>query len=165
MSSSREHTESDTPLAEISALEYVEAGTAPPSGAPEIAVELLGSPWRNVAVPSMPPEVSHPAEPIPGASARACPAASQASQDVHPSVSPETVSLDVLYQNLGRHMLQMLHESLNAQLTTVFAQLMPHLLDTVRDVVQAKMPDLLEVLLQQEIDKLKQAVEQDQHDA
>jgi hypothetical protein len=30
--------------------------------------------------------------------------------------------------------------------------------------VQAKMPDLLEVLLQQEIDKLKQAVEQDQHD-
>jgi hypothetical protein len=31
-------------------------------------------------------------------------------------------------------------------------------------VVQAKMPDLLEVLLQQEIDKLKQAAEHDQHD-
>jgi hypothetical protein len=31
--------------------------------------------------------------------------------------------------------------------------------------VQAKMPDLLEVLLQQEIAKLKQAVEHDQHDA
>jgi hypothetical protein len=44
----------------------------------------------------------------------------------------------------------------------MLTQLMPHLLDTVRDVVQAKMPDLLEVLLQQEIDKLKQAVEQDQ---
>jgi hypothetical protein len=37
-------------------------------------------------------------------------------------------------------------------------------LDTVRDVVQANMPDLLAVLLQQEIDKLKQAVEHDQHD-
>jgi hypothetical protein len=61
-------------------------------------------------------------------------------------------------------MLQKLHESLEAHLTTMLAQLMPHLLDTVRDVVQAKMPDLLEVLLQQEIDKLKQAVEQDHHD-
>ena len=37
----------------------------------------------------------------------------------------------------------------------MLTQLKPHLLDTVRDVVQAKMPDLLEVLLQQEIDKLK----------
>jgi hypothetical protein len=90
--------------------------------------------------------------------------ASQASQDAHPGVSRETVSLDVLYQTLGRHMLQMLHEAVDAQLTTMLTQLMPHLLDTVRDVVQAKMPDLLEVLLQQEIDKLKQAVEQDQHD-
>jgi hypothetical protein len=61
-------------------------------------------------------------------------------------------------------MLEMLHESLEAHLTTMLAQLTPHLLDTVRDVVQAKMPDLLAVLLQQEIDKLKQAVEQDQHD-
>jgi len=165
MARSREHTEGDTPMAEISAMEHVEAGTVPPGGAPEIAVELLGSPWSNVAIPAMPPEVAPPAEPIPRASAGACPVASQASQDAHPSVSRETVSLDVLYQTLGRHMLQMLHESLDAQLTSLLAQLMPHLLDTVRDVVQAKMPDLLEVLLQQEIDKLKQAVEQDQHDA
>ena len=86
-------------------------------------------------------------------------------QDAHPSVSRETVSLNVLYQTLGCHMVQMLREVLEAQLPTMLAQLMPHLLDTVRDVVQAKMPDLLEVLLQQEIDKLKQAVEQDQHDA
>jgi hypothetical protein len=47
----------------------------------------------------------------------------------------------------------------------MLAQLMPHLLDTACDVVRAKMPDLLEALLQQEIDKLKQAVEQEQHDA
>jgi len=62
-------------------------------------------------------------------------------------------------------MVQMLRAALEAHLTTMLAQLMPHLLDTVRDVVQAQMPDLLEVLLQQEIDKLKQAVEQDQHEA
>jgi hypothetical protein len=92
------------------------------------------------------------------------PAASQALQDAHPHVSRETVSLDVLYQTLGYHMVQMLREALDAHLPTMLAQLMPHLLDTVRDVVQAKMPDLLEVLLQQEIAKLKQAVEHDQHD-
>jgi hypothetical protein len=62
-------------------------------------------------------------------------------------------------------MVQMLREALDVHLPTLLAQLMPHLSDTVRDVVQAKMPDLLEVLLQQEIDKLKQAVEHDQHDA
>jgi CheY-like chemotaxis protein len=165
MASSREPTESATPLAEIGAMEPVETGAIPPSGEPETAGELLGGPWSNVAMPSMPPEVSPPAEPIPRASAGACPGASQAAQDAHPSVSRETAALDVLHQTLGRHMLQMLREALDAHLTTMLAQLMPHLLDTVRDVVQAKMPDLLEVLLQQEIDKLKQAVEQDQHDA
>jgi len=163
-SSSREHTESDPPPAEILATEHGETGALPPSGEPGRAVEFLSGPWSNVAIPAMPPEVSHPAEPIPRAGAGACPAASPASQEARPSVHRETVSPDVLYQTLGRHMLEMLHESLEAHLTTMLAQLTPHLLDTVRDVVQAKMPDLLAVLLQQEIDKLKQAVEQDQHD-
>jgi len=165
MSSTREHADSDTPLAGILSMERVDAGAVPPSGEPEMAGELLGDPWSNVAIPATPSEVSHPAEPLPRASAGALPAASQASQDAHPSVSRETVSLNVLYQTLGCHMVQMLREALDAHLTPMLAQLMPHLLDTVRDVVQAKMPDLLEALLQQEIDKLKQAVEQDQHDA
>ena len=165
MSGTWEHAESATPLAARVAMEHVDAGIAPPSGAPEMAGELLGDPWSNVAIPPTPPEVSHPAEPIPRASAGAFPAASHAAQDAHPSVSRETVSLNVLYQTLGYHMVQMLREALDVHLPTMLAQLMPHLLDTVRDVVQAKMPDLLEVLLQQEIDKLKQAVEQDQHDA
>jgi len=165
MSSTREHADSDTPRAAILPMERVDAGAVPPSGEPEMAGELLGDPWSNVAIPATPSEVSHPAEPLPRASAGAFPAASQASQDAHPSVSRETVSLNVLYQTLGYHMVQMLRTALDAHLTTMLAQLMPHLLDTVRDVVQAKMPDLLEALLQQEIDKLKQAVEQDQHDA
>jgi CheY-like chemotaxis protein len=165
MSSTREHTESATPLTTMLPMERVDAGAVPPSEEPEMAVELLGDPWSNVAIPATPPEISHPAEPIPRASDGAFPAASQASQDAHPSGSRETVALDVLYQTLGYHIVQRLREALEAHLTTMLAQLKPHLLDTVRDVVQAKMPDLLEVLLQQEIDKLKQAVEQDQHDA
>ena len=130
-----------------------------------MAGELLGEPWSNVAIPATPPEVSHPAEPIPRASAGAFSAASQASRDAHPSVSHETASLDVLYQTLGYHMAQMLRTALDAHLTTMLAQLMPQMLETVRDVVHAHMPALLEGLLQQEIDKLKHAVEQDQRDA
>jgi DNA-binding response OmpR family regulator len=165
LSSTQEHAESDTPIAALWSMERVDAEAVPPSGEPEMAVELLGDPWSNVALPATPPEVSHPAEPLPKASAEALPAASQTSQDAHPSVSHETVALNVLYQTLGYHMVQMLREALDAHLTTMLTQLMPHLLDTARDVVQAKMPDLLEALLQQEIDKLKQAVDQDQHDA
>ena len=164
VSSPREHAESDTSLAAILSMERVDTGAVPPSGEPEMAGERLGAPWSNAAIPATPPEASPPAEPFPRASAGALPAASQASQDAHPRVSRETVSLNVMYQTLGYHMVQMLREALDAHLPTMLAQLMPHLLDTVRDVVQAKMPDLLEVLLQQEIDKLKQAVEHDQHD-
>jgi len=164
MSSPREHAESDIPLAARLSMERVEAGSVSHREEPEMAGELLGNAWSDVTVPATPTEVSRPAEPIPRASARVSPAASQASQAAPPRVSGETVSLDVLYQTLGYHMVQMLREALDTHLTTLLAQLMPHLLDTVRDVAQAKMPDLLEVLLQQEIDKLKQAVEQDQHD-
>jgi len=139
-SSTQEYAGSDTPLAAILSVERGDAG----------------------AIPATPPEVSRPAEPFPRASDGALPAASHASQDT-PSVSRETVPLDALYQTLGYHTVRMLREALDAHLTTVLAQLMPHLLDTVRDVVQAKMPDLLEALLQQEIDKLKHAVEQDHH--
>jgi CheY-like chemotaxis protein len=165
MSGTREHPESATPLASILSMERVDAGTVPPPGEPEMAGELRRDTWSDVAIPATLPEGSHLAEPIPGASPGVFPAASQASQEAHHHVSHETVSLNVLYQTLGYHMVQMLREALDAHLPALLAQLMPPLLDTVRDVVQAKMPDLLEVLLQQEIDKLKQAVEQDQHDA
>ena len=166
MSSAQEYAESNTPVAGRLSMEHVEVRAVPSSAEPEMAVELRSDAWSSMAIPTTPPEVSPPAEPIPRARVGAFPAASQASpQDTHPQISHETVSLDVLYQTLGYHIVQRLREALDAHLTTLLAQLMPHLLDTVRDVVQAKMPDLLEVLLQQEIDKLKHAVEQDQHDA
>ena len=144
----------------------VDAGTVPHSGEAEMAGTLLGDAWSAMAPPPTPPAVSYPAAEISQrASAATDPAAPQGPQDADPHGSRETAALDILYQTLGCHMLQMLREALDAHLTTTLAHLMPHLLETVRDVVQAKMPDLLEVLLQQEIDKLKQAVEHDQHDA
>jgi hypothetical protein len=71
----------------------------------------------------------------------------------------------VLYQTLGHHLIQLLRETLDAHLATTLTQLMPQILETVRDVVRTQMPDLLAVLLQREIAKLKQAVEQDQREA
>jgi len=164
MSSTRAHAESAPPLTAGLPIERVDASSVPHSAESEMAGELLSDAWSNIAIPATLPEIPHPAEPIPRASDGVFPAASRASQDAPPSISRETVSLNVLYQTLGCHMVQMLRETLDAHLTTMFAQLTPLLVDTVRDVVQAKMPDLLAVLLQQEIDKLKQAVEQDQHD-
>lgn len=144
----------------------VDAGTVPHSGEAEMAGTLLGDAWSDMAPLPTPPAVSYPAAEISQrTSAATDPAAPQGPQDADPHGSRETAALDILYQTLGCHMLQMLREALDAHLTTTLAHLMPHLLETVRDVVQAKMPDLLEVLLQQEIDKLKQAVEHDQHDA
>jgi CheY-like chemotaxis protein len=160
MPGAREHT-----VAELSR-ERLDTGTAPRSAESEMAGTLLGDIWNDLAPPPTPPAVLPPAAEISQrASAAADPAAPRGPQDTDPHGSRETVALDVLYHTLGRHMLQMVHEAIEAHLTTTLAPLMPHLLETVRDVVQAKMPDLLEVLLQQEIDKLKQAVEHDQHDA
>jgi CheY-like chemotaxis protein len=143
----------------------VDAGTIPHSGETEMAGTLLSDTWSDMAPPPTPPAISYPAAEISQrASAATGPAAPQGPQDADPHGSRETAALDILYHTLGCHMLQMLREALDAHLTTTLAHLMPRLLETVRDVVQAKMPDLLEVLLQQEIDKLKQAVEHDHHD-
>jgi CheY-like chemotaxis protein len=97
--------------------------------------------------------------------AEAAPAVVQAPLDVpQQGVSPSVTST-TLPQVLGEHVVQLLRETINTHITTTLTQLVPHILDTVREVVQAQMPALLEVLLQQEIDKLKQAAEQDIRDA
>jgi DNA-binding response OmpR family regulator len=164
-SSTWEHAESEAHLASRLSREQVDAGAVTRSAESEIAVELPGDAWSGVALPPTTSEIPHPVETSQRASDGACPAAAQTPQAAPSSVDRETVSLSVLYQTLGRHMVQMLREALDAHLTTALAQLMPQMLETVRNLVQAKMPDLLEVLLQQEIDKLKQAAEQDQHEA
>ena len=64
-----------------------------------------------------------------------------------------------LPQMLGQHVLQTLQEACQAQLATLLEALQPQLLATVREVVAAKIPELLEILLQREIDQLKRAAE------
>lgn len=131
----------------------------------EMAVERLGDAWREATPSPDTAAVSLPQESWPGRSDAGPAEATQAMQQAAPRAGSEPLALHDLYYTLGAHLVQMLHETLKAHLTTVLAQLMPQMLDTVRDVVRAQMPDLLEVLLQREIATLKQAAEQDQHEA
>src|SRR5262249_49627136 len=68
-----------------------------------------------------------------------------------PSAGSEPLALNALYHTLGEHLVQMLHETLDTHVAMTLTQLMPQVLETVRDVVRAQMPDLLAVLLQREI--------------
>jgi DNA-binding response OmpR family regulator len=160
-----EHVESDARTAARLSMERVEAAAVTRSAGSERAVDLVGDTWSDVTLTPPPPEVPHPAETSRRAGDGISPAVTQTPQDASSGAASETVSLDALYPMLGRHMVQILREALDVHLTTALAQLMPQMLDTVRDVVHAQMPVLLEGLLQQEIDKLKRAVEQDQGDA
>ncbi len=164
-SSTREPAESDAHMAARLSMERVDAVAVTRSTESERAVDLLGDAWSDVGLAPPPPEVPHPAATSQRASDAVFSAAAQTPPEAPPSAGRETVSLDVLYQTLGHHLVQILRAALDAHLTAMLAQLMPQILETVRDMVQAKMPGLLEVLLQQEIDKLKQTAEQDQHDA
>jgi CheY-like chemotaxis protein len=105
------------------------------------------SPWADTASPvgiDAPPAVAPPA-------ARSAPA------------EPLPATVPDLAHTLGGHLLQCLQEALEAQMIALCAQLMPQILATVREVAHTKMPELLAVLLQQEIEKLKQAAEHDHH--
>ena len=64
---------------------------------------------------------------------------------------------------LGHLMMQIMHDTVQTQLANILEQLTPHVLAAVQDIVARKTPELLEALLQREIDKLKQAVEADDH--
>jgi CheY-like chemotaxis protein len=74
----------------------------------------------------------------------------------------QATTSSMLSQALGRSVVQIIRDSLHTHLGLMVEQITPQIVETVRDVIQAKMPELLEVLLQREIDKLKQAVEHDE---
>jgi DNA-binding response OmpR family regulator len=78
------------------------------------------------------------------------------------SVTPSTELPDpynLLPQLLGQHVLQMFQAACQIQLATMLEALQPQLLAAIREVVAAKVPELLELLLQREIDQLKRAAE------
>lgn len=92
------------------------------------------------------------------------PATQQGALPQHPaaSVTPSTGFPDpsnALPQLLGQHILQTLQAACQTQLATMLETLQPQLLATVCEVVAAKVPELLELLLQREIDQLKRAAE------
>jgi DNA-binding response OmpR family regulator len=160
----REPEESDNSSTTEPSLERVEAAAVPPGRASELAVELLGETWSAVMLPS------HTAEPPPptatvGGNASVSPTTVPATHTTMSGADSDASARHGLYQTLGQQVIQVLRETLAAHLAATLAELRPQILDTVRDVVRAQMPDVLEVLLQQEIAKLKQAVEQDQHNA
>lgn len=130
--------------------------TMPSPEAPTCPAE----PRRSASPPTPEGQRSHhhaPPEPSAAADSPA-PQARPADGDRADDSVPEAL----LLQALGTNMMRMLRAALEAQLATMLDRLTPQILETVRDVVQAKVPDLLEALLQQEIDRLKQAVGDDE---
>jgi DNA-binding response OmpR family regulator len=65
---------------------------------------------------------------------------------------------DLMHQVLGRCVLQTVQEALHTHLKAMLETLTPHILDEVRQTLNAKVPELLEILLQREIEKLKREV-------
>jgi CheY-like chemotaxis protein len=117
-------------------------------------------PWTSQEAPEpepqAPPEASQ-TEKFSATDSSATQALSDAASQARGS-PPEALVL----QALGTNLMHMLREALETHLETMLARLTPQILETVQNVVHAKVPDLLETLLQQEIDKLKQAVEDDE---
>lgn len=77
-----------------------------------------------------------------------------------PPVSPET-SLAAAHTFLGQEILQMLHHTLDVQIASLLEKITPQIVEAVRDAVMAQTPPLLSMLLQREIDRLKQEVDHD----
>jgi two-component system, OmpR family, response regulator len=75
--------------------------------------------------------------------------------------SPAFLSDSAGSEALGRLMVQMICATLQTQFASILERLTPQILAAVQDIVTRKTPELLEALLQQEIDKLKRAVETD----
>jgi len=74
-----------------------------------------------------------------------------------PVAAAEPAAIDQIYQTLSTNLLHIVQETVQTHLVTLLDALTPHLVEEVRSTVHAKLPEVLEVLLQQEIDKLKRA--------
>lgn len=65
------------------------------------------------------------------------------------------------YEDLTATLSQIVQETVQSYLVTLLDSLTPQIVEEVRMAIDAKVPDLLEALLQREIDKLKQVATQD----
>jgi DNA-binding response OmpR family regulator len=96
-----------------------------------------------------------------GSPATPHPAADEAGAEMDDASSSVSAASDLIHQALGRCVLQTVQDALHTHLMAMLEALTPHILEEVRKTVSSKVPDLLEVLLQQEIEKLKRAVAAD----
>jgi DNA-binding response OmpR family regulator len=91
--------------------------------------------------------------------------ASKAAADPDPEevevVSTAPTTSERVYQTLGQMVAQTIQGAIDTHLATMLQALAPQILEEVHKTVCAKVPELLEVLLQREIEKLKQAVAED----
>jgi DNA-binding response OmpR family regulator len=65
------------------------------------------------------------------------------------------------YEDLTATLSHIVQETVQSYLVTLLDSLTPHIVEEVRIAIDAKVPELLETLLQREIDKLKQVATQD----
>lgn len=65
------------------------------------------------------------------------------------------------YEDLTATLSHIVQETVQSYLVTLLDSLTPHIVEEVRMTIDAKVPELLEALLQREIDKLKQVAAQD----
>lgn len=75
-----------------------------------------------------------------------------------PPVSSEP-SLAAMHAVLGQEILHRLHHTIDVQIASLLEKITPHIVEAVRDAVLVQTPPLLTVLLQQEIERLKQEVD------
>jgi CheY-like chemotaxis protein len=71
---------------------------------------------------------------------------------------------DLMHQVLGQCVLQTVQDALHIHLRAMLATLTPHILEEVRQTLNAKVPEILEILLQREIEKLKREVAEEAND-
>jgi CheY-like chemotaxis protein len=141
------------------------ANSTIPMASATSAISTEASDMAQSALPSRDPgAVEHGAQ---GTRSPRPPEASSTQQEAQPqhpaaSVTPSTELPDpyhTLPQLLGQHVLQTLQAACQTQLAMMLEALQPQLLAAIREVIAAKVPELLELLLQREIDQLKRAAE------
>jgi flagellar motor component MotA len=66
------------------------------------------------------------------------------------------------YEDLTATLSHIVQETVQSYLVTLLDSLTPQIVEDVRMTIDAKIPELLEALLQREIDKLKQVAAQDE---
>jgi len=97
----------------------------------------------------------HVEEPIQSASTNGDIALDQASS------AQAAAPIPPAYTDLTATLSHIVQETVQSYLVTLLDSLTPHIVDDVRTTIEAKIPELLEALLQREIETLKQAVAQD----